>query len=174
MLVESRSGARPQADDEQPIIRDEASLKIRIDSGNFVVKIEREPRPKTGLGSPTGRDNDLYDSRPSNFDMFRQERPGEAVDSPQAPGDPSNDLKGGKPSSARSESAGKTGNGNADLDASRKVSKIYGLLDDLQEGYSDSKIELSVVVCLVLENGVVLDVARFGDFATPGQRPEAQ
>jgi len=170
----SRAGAGPTADDEQPIISDDATLKITIgshDPWNIYVGFELSPRLKENLTRLQTRITELElryffgDSRGDLGERAQRLRRklDEEVKYLRRLDDRSIDLQDRQ----INDEIRRSKLDMADLEKSLEGARSYFLLGERVRAGRDSKLELSVIVCLELESGTVVDVARFGEFATP-------
>jgi hypothetical protein len=175
LMVESTAASLPTANDEHPVIKDELSLKIRLDDkdpGEIHVRIETSPRFKDSLAGLEKRIDEIEDDHLLRSRFPSRSLAARALEVKRFLADRLTDAEEKSPSDEQRAKIRQTEQEISEIDRLLKTARIYSLVDEL--GYSDSTLELSAIVCLKLRNGIVIDVARFGDFATPDKKPGAE
>jgi hypothetical protein len=176
-LCESKGSMRPAAEDERSFFRDEASLKIRIDErdqADILLRVETKARFKDELNQLEKAVSDFEDQHFFLNRQYKRDLAGRALDLRQVL---ANRLKDWQDRAPSDEGRAKIRQYKKDLDDLETIEKdaiVYSFVGELERVQSDATLELSVVVCLQLGSGTVVDVARFGDFATPDKQPGAE
>jgi hypothetical protein len=180
-VVGSRAGIGPTPSDEQRIITDEVSLKLRIDSHdpwNIYVGFELSPRLKENLARLETRLTELearyyFGDRQSRDLGERAQRLTRRLDEELKhlrsldARDRLNSFQDRPLGDERQDEIRRIKADMADLEKTLEGASGLFLLGERVRASSESKLELSVIICLKLESGTVVDVARFGEFATP-------
>ncbi|MGO9915695.1 MAG: hypothetical protein ACLQIB_13440 [Isosphaeraceae bacterium] len=168
-VVGSKATAGPMANDEQPIIPDEVTLRIKIDPTdpcNIQVRIEPGPRFKERLARLERQISEWEEQDLNLSRLLGRDLAARALDLKRDRDDRLQDLQARERGDERNDNIRQTKKELAELDKLLTSARIYSLAGTVERGDTDCKVELSLIVCLKLESGTLLDVARFGDFAT--------
>ncbi len=169
-VVGSHAAAVPTASDDQPIIPD-MSLKIDFDrSDRRKIQVRFEIAPPLGKKrKPLEGQIKEIASRHPDITLFGQDLAERAEALKDGLDARLKTLQGGGDGTERKSKIRQTEKDVDELRKSLKDARIYSSLDKLKRGADDPNLELRLIICLKLHDGTVLDVARFGDFATPKQ-----
>ncbi len=176
-VVGSKAAAGPLANDEQPIIPDEVILRIKIDPTdpcNIQVRIEPGPRFKERLARLERQINELEEQDIYMNRILGRDLAARVLDLKRDRDDRLKALEAREHGDERNDKIRQTKKEAAELEKLLTSARIYSLVGELEHGDTDSKVELSLIVCLKLESGTLLDIARFGDFAPPEHESRAR
>jgi hypothetical protein len=177
LVIKSAADAEPAARDERTIIPNELSLVVEIgekDPWKIRVRTELNPSATRNRAARSRRMDDLGREHFRATDLYppnRDQRIQTLLESLQ---DQLKELERQVPQDAIGKKVVlQIKEEMEDLKRSREIARTYRLLGEPEQGDSAPGLEradLSLIVCLKLKNGKMLDVARFGDFATPEHR----
>ncbi len=169
-MVESKADASPMTKDEQPILPDLVSLKIWIDekdSCNIHARFEPGGLFKERRAELEARIAELEGQNPYAGRLFGASLAQRALDLRSDAEYRLRESRRTLPGDERTARIGESTKETAELKELLKLARIYSLVNAPERGDDDANLDLSVVVCLRIDTGIVVDVARFGDFAKP-------